>query len=253
MNKILIVDDSLSVRRILIDILSENITIDIEIDEAQNGEVALDMIRKNEYSLIIMDVYMPVKNGLETLKELKSNDSFKDIPVIMCTSAQETDVLEQGLSLGVTDYFYKPLSKKEITISLPLKVKNSIELYQRRRGQVSQMLSKLDKALEIALSGVLITDSEGVIEYANPKLCEIYGYSREELIGKASRIFKSGETSMDIYDNMWSTVKEGREWRGKLLNKKKNGEVFWANVVISPVKSINNEIINYVASNNEIL
>jgi PAS domain S-box-containing protein len=252
MNKILVVDDSHSVRTILIDILNENITIDLEIDEAQNGQIALDMISKNEYSLVIMDVYMPVKNGLETLKELKSNDNFKDLPVIMCTSTEELNVLKEALSLGVTDYFYKPLSKKEITVSLPLKVKNSIELYQRRRGQVNFMLDKLSKALEIALTGSLITDREGVIEYVNPRLCEIYEYSKEELIGKTPGIFKSGQTSIAVYNNMWSTIKEGKEWRGELLNKRKNGEVFWGKLIINSVKGINNDITNFVASMDDI-
>ncbi|MEW6701930.1 MAG: PAS domain S-box protein, partial [Bacteroidota bacterium] len=113
-------------------------------------------------------------------------------------------------------------------------------------------LRKLSRALEQSASVVIITDTNGVIEYVNPKFTEITGYTFEEVKGKNPRILKSGEKSQEEYKELWETITSGKEWRGEFHNRKKNGELFWESASISPIKNLKGEITNYVAVKEDI-
>ena len=117
---------------------------------------------------------------------------------------------------------------------------------------LEEHLSKISAAVEQSKSTVVITDTEGNIEYVNPSFTEVTGYSAEEAIGKNTRILKSNHNDDKIYANLWSTISSGKEWQGELLNKKKNGELFWELVSISPVKNIEGKTTNFVAIKEDI-
>ena len=93
---------------------------------------------------------------------------------------------------------------------------------------------------------------DGNIEYVNPRFSEVTGYTAEEVIGNSTRILKSGKHDDDTYTELWSTISIGKEWQGELLNKKKNGELFWELVSISPVKNSEGKITNYLAVKEDI-
>lgn len=93
--------------------------------------------------------------------------------------------------------------------------------------QAETIIRKLSTAVQQSPSMVVITDTEGIVEYVNPKFTELTGYSLSEAIGEKSNILKSGEQDSTFYKEMWETVDSGKVWRGQFHNKKKNGELFW--------------------------
>jgi len=99
----------------------------------------------------------------------------------------------------------------------------------------AQWPSLLTEVIEHATVGVFITDANGVILYANQHYCRQSGYDLEEIIGQNPRMFQSGKTSRDIYENMWTTIRAGNTWQGELLNRRKNGEIYLEFTCISPV------------------
>lgn len=94
---------------------------------------------------------------------------------------------------------------------------------------------------------ITITDVDGKIIYANPYFLETTGYSYEEIIGNNPRILKSGHQPREFYKNLWNTILSGKVWIGELLNKKKNGELYWVKAVISPILNSKGIITNFVA------
>ncbi|RLJ70141.1 PAS domain S-box-containing protein/diguanylate cyclase (GGDEF)-like protein [Hydrogenivirga caldilitoris] len=94
----------------------------------------------------------------------------------------------------------------------------------------------LKQAVEKAREGVLITDGEGNILYVNDFICELTGYSREELIRKNPRIFKSGYHPKEFYQHLWETILSGKEFNAVFVNRKKNGELFYVEQKIVPVE-----------------
>lgn len=120
------------------------------------------------------------------------------------------------------------------------------------RHQAEAQLRKLFQAVESSPSSVVITALDGTIEYVNPKFCETTGYTREEALGQNPRILKSGNQSEEVYQQLWKTISNGGEWRGELLNRKKNGETYWEMASISAVTDDQGQVTHYVAVKEDI-
>jgi two-component system cell cycle sensor histidine kinase/response regulator CckA len=115
-----------------------------------------------------------------------------------------------------------------------------------------EMLRKLSRAVEQSPVSVIITDTGGSIEYVNPKFTQVTGYSSDEVLGMNPRILKSGELSPEVYREMWETITAGREWRGELHNRKKDGELFWEFASISPIFDDRGQITHFVAVKEDV-
>ncbi len=116
----------------------------------------------------------------------------------------------------------------------------------------AENLNKLSQAIEQSPVSVMITDLDGNIEYVNPQLCKITGYSAEALKGKNPRILKSGLSPETQFKNMWGAITVGQSWTGELYNKKKNGDLFWESVTVSPIKNKDGKSTHYLAIKEDI-
>lgn len=121
---------------------------------------------------------------------------------------------------------------------------------ERRDAEESHR--KLSLAVEQSPASVVITDIDGNIEYVNSTFCDVTGFSAEEVIGQKPSIVKSGYHSLDLYEELWSTITAGGEWRGELHNKKKDGTLFWEDVSISPIKNEENLTSHFLAVKEDI-
>ncbi len=115
-----------------------------------------------------------------------------------------------------------------------------------------QQIRKLSVAVEQSANTVVITNTQGEIEYVNPKFCQVTGYSKDEIMGKNPRLLKSGLQSRGFYQDLWNTISSGAVWKGEFCNKKKNGDVFWESATISPVRDEQGNISHYIAIKEDI-
>jgi PAS domain S-box-containing protein len=120
------------------------------------------------------------------------------------------------------------------------------------RVNSGETIRKLQKAVESSSACILITDSEGHIEYANPYFSVSTGYTFEEYIGKNPRLLKTEIQDESFYKNLWDTIKSGKTWEGEFCNRKKNGETFWERAIISPITDNLNNITHFVAVKTDI-
>lgn len=120
------------------------------------------------------------------------------------------------------------------------------------RKQAEETIRKLSTAIEQCPVSIVITDLQGAIQYVNPKFIEVTGYSLTEAIGQNPRILKSGEKPLEAYKELWDTVLSGKTWRGELHNKRKNGELYWEQSNISPIRNEKGDIISIVAVKEDI-
>lgn len=120
------------------------------------------------------------------------------------------------------------------------------------RHEAMKEANKLLRAVEQSPVSIVITDRNGTIEYVNPRFCQVTGFSREEAVGSNPRILKSGKTPKATYDQMWKTLLAGKEWRGELQNRHRDGEIFWEEVSISPIVLESGEITHYIAVKEDI-
>jgi PAS domain S-box-containing protein len=124
------------------------------------------------------------------------------------------------------------------------------DVTEQRRDQ--EALLQLSLAVEQSPSSIVITDARGNITYVNRKFCQCSGYSAEEAVGSNPRILKSGYVSDDTYRELWQEISCGREWRGDLCNRKKNGDLYWESATIAPVINAKGKISHFLAIKEDI-
>ena len=126
-------------------------------------------------------------------------------------------------------------------------------IYLKNR-QINKINSQMKKYIKIVDENVLTssTDIKGNIVYVSKAFCEISGYTKEELIGKNHRIIRHEDMPKKLFQELWSTIKNGKVWQGEIKNKKKNGDFYWVKATISPVLDDNKNIIGYTAIREDI-
>jgi len=154
---------------------------------------------------------------------------------VASTSSDEFGMLSQSFNTMLRNL-------KEVTAS---RDELNEEIRQRKQAQEENKL--LLRAIEENPSVVIITDKAGVITYVNQKFELETGYNTQEAIGQKPQIIGSGLMSPLFYKEMWSNLLNRKEWKGEIQNKKKNGELFWQAVYISPILNDVGEITHFVS------
>ena len=155
------------------------------------------------------------------------------------------------LGLIVVQNYDDPTAYDEKAAEIMGTIANQLSLYIVEK-RTEEFNLKLSKATEQSPVTIVITNTDGNIEYVNPKFTAITGYTYEEVLGKNPRILKSGEHDAAFYQYLWKTISSGKEWKGELHNKKKNGELFWENALISPIFDDSGEITHFVGVKEDI-
>jgi len=174
-----------------------------------------------------------------------------------------TKVIREGIIVGMANHTVL-LTKDERKVPIedtasPIRDENGeiigiVVIFHdvsERHGKEEQ-IRKLSSAVEQSPAMVVITNFAGDIEYVNPKFTEITGYKFEEVKYKNPRILKSGKMDPVIYKVLWESITTGHEWRGEIQNKKKNGELYWESLSISPLKNSENKITHFIAMKEDI-
>ena len=124
------------------------------------------------------------------------------------------------------------------------------DISERRRSE--EEIRQLSEAIRQTTESIVITDRAARIEYVNDAYLKNTGYSREELLGRNSRLLQSGKTPKATYDALWQALREGRSWSGEFYNQRKDGSEFVELAHISPVRDAAGKIGRYVAAKRDI-
>lgn len=120
------------------------------------------------------------------------------------------------------------------------------------RKKTEEKIRQLSQAVEQSPVTIVITNTKGEIEYANPKFFETTGYSIDDILGENPRFLKSGYTSLGQYKDLWQTIESGQEWHGEFHNKKKDGTLFWESATISPILNTDGKTTHFIALKEDI-
>jgi len=125
------------------------------------------------------------------------------------------------------------------------------DITDRKRSEAETSLKSA--ALEAAGNAIVITDRDGTIEWVNIAFTTLSGYAKEEAIGKNPRdLLKSGEQDPEMYRQLWDTIASGKSWQSELVNKKKSGELYDEEMLITPVMGESGRIAHFVAVKSDI-
>ncbi len=223
------------------------------VDTAKNGLEGLAQYnayfeKNNEhYDIVISDINMPKMNGIELSQEIRKISPMQEIFII--SAHNESNVLQELINIGVSTFIHKPIKFDELLKSI-LKVHISLQANKQKDEKTDEMM-KLNHEFEGVLNGydsLIIasrTDTNGNITYVSQAFEKIFGYTKEELLGKNHSVIRHEDTKDEFYEFMWQTIKSGKIWKGKIRNKAKNGNTHWTKMSIAAYYDKEGNILGY--------
>jgi len=120
------------------------------------------------------------------------------------------------------------------------------------RKRLEEDLLKFKLGIERSGEAIFLTDREGTLIYVNPAFEKIYGFSREDVLGKTARILKSGTLPPEVYQQFWDTILAKKVMSGEIINKTKDGRLLHAYSSANPILNEEGEIIGFLAIQRDI-
>ena len=121
-----------------------------------------------------------------------------------------------------------------------------------QRMAAEENLQQLYSAIEQTADSILITNEKGIIQYINPAFEKSTGYAAKEVIGKTPAILNSGKQDQIFYKNLWTTIERGNVFRGVFINRKKDGELFYEEKTITPIRDVSGQITHFISTAKDI-
>jgi PAS domain S-box-containing protein len=121
-----------------------------------------------------------------------------------------------------------------------------------RTAELEQERQRTQAILDAAGEGILFTDTYGVIEYMNPQMEQLTGYSAVDTVGKTPSLWGSGLTPQAIYDDLWNTIQHGEVWQGEMINRHRLGRLYDTALTVTPLRNANHAIIGYVGIQRDV-
>ncbi|WP_292004419.1 PAS domain S-box protein [Chlorobium sp.] len=235
---VLVVDDSTISRVVAVQIIKK---LGYHTLQADNGDSCIELLNNSNIDLLLLDIHMPGKNGLEVLDYIREHNIM--IPVIMISGSSDIEQAVQSLTLGAYEYLLKPVNADRLEVTL----KNALNEFELRRK-----VRLFSAAITESPFGVVITDKKGIIEYSNPGFTAITGYTENEAKGRNICMLKSGRQSKLFYRKFWQTITSGNIWQGEIINRRKNGELYTEYSIVSPIPGTNGAITHFISIKQDI-
>ena len=199
------------------------------------------------WDLIICDYRLPRFSAEDALITLKQSD--QDIPFIIMSGAVQAEDTVALLKQGAHDFIDKHAPAR----LLPAVERELREQEIRgKRRQAEDRVRILSRAVEQSPVSVVITDPEGRIEYVNPRFEQLSGYSAQEAVGRNLDFTLPDEDSAKTLSELWSTVRHGREWSGEFCSARRDGQLLWEQVSVSPLTDTDGHITHQIVIKEDI-
>lgn len=201
----------------------------------------------NSFDAILSDYTLPQFSAPDALAMVK--ERHIDVPFIVISGTIGEELAVAMMRNGADDYLLKDrLSRIGPSLEIAMK---SREL-RRRAAVTEEELKKMMRAVEQSADSIIVTNKDGIIEYANPAFLHISGFSRGEVIGSTPAILKSGRHDSAFYERLWNTITSGKIFRAEFINKNKNGEEYYEVQGISPVYDDQGHLTNFVSTGKDM-
>src|ERR1035437_1132928 len=238
--QILVVEDSPVYRQLLTSYLQE---WGFPFKITKDGSEAWTLLQRPDCpKLVLLDWVLPDIDGVELCRRIRlagSGNSYSYI-ILLTGKDGKKDMLE-AMQAGADDYLAKPFDQLELKARLLVGMRifglkeEIVSAREAMRYATEKQLHLRSAALEAAANGIMITDRHGTIVWVNHAFTRITGYSKEEALGKNSRVLKSGEQPESYYAELWSTISSGKVWQGEIVNRRKDGTTYTEEMTITPV------------------
>ncbi|MBI5816011.1 MAG: response regulator [Nitrospinae bacterium] len=237
--RVLLVDDD-KIDRMAIERLVREKGLPYDLVMAGSLAEAMERISERVFDVVMLDYMLGDGTGLDILRKVK------DTPVLFVTGSGDEGVAVTAMKMGAYDYLIKDPERRYLAV-LPETISKVVE-----RRKAEDAVRKLSRVVEQAADSVMITDVNGAIEYVNPSFELLTGYSLGEVAGQNPRMLKSGVHDNLFYAGLWGSIMSGSAFRGEVYNKKKSGDIYCCESMITPIKDASGRITHFVATSRDI-
>jgi len=220
-----------------------------ELDHASTLEEAKAMLLQEQYGLVLFAHETGDAAATGLLSEFLH--SGRTIPFIVLMEHADEKSVAEIIAAGAWDC----LDKSHLTganLVRTIRCSLNLQAMQQRGNLAEESLRKLSCAVEQSADTIFITNREGIIEYVNPAFEALSGYSKSEVIGQTPAILKSGQQAPALYRELWETIRSGDVYRGILVNRKKNGDLYYVDESIGPIKDAAGNITHFVSNGRDL-
>jgi two-component system cell cycle sensor histidine kinase/response regulator CckA len=224
-------------------------TLATDLDHAHSLEEAKRMLQQGGYGLVLFEHETGHTEAIKLVAEFLH--AGVTVPFILLTEGADENTVIEILEGGT----WNCVAKSQLDgATLIRTMRSTLALHSLQQDQhtAEESLRKLSRAVEQSADMVMVTDRNGILEYVNPAFEALTGYQREEVCGKTPRILKSGEQAPELYQQMWKTIVAGNVYRGILVNRKKNGDLYSVEVSISPVRDAAGQITHFISNGRDL-
>ena len=243
---ILVIDDSMFMCKQIqktLNVRNHNSSI------ALTAKDGFEKLCSQKFNLIILDMELPDKHGLELLDEIRERNEFCYIPIIILSGNNDPELIRDCLKSGASDFITKPFNIEEFTLKVDLSIENN-----RKHIEVLCKQKNLDEYKQAIDDSTIVskTNSKGIITFVNDKFCEISGYSKEELLGKPHNVVRHPDMPSKVFKEMWDTIQSKKPWTGIVKNLKKDGTTYYVKSTINPIVDYDGTIVEYIGIRTDI-
>jgi len=216
-------------------------------ERVETPEAMSSALENQQWDIVISDYVLPKFSGLAALEVLRK--SGQDLPFIILSGHIGEDIAVGAMKAGAHDYIIKGNLKRLIP-AIERELREAEVRRDHKRSEEERI--RLVAAVECAPDAVAITDTDWLVRYVNPAFKHVTGYSKEEIIGHRLRILRRDKQDEKSYNEIQNILTQGKNWSGRLTNRKKDGTSYQEEVTFSSVKDSSGTIRNYVAIKRDI-
>ena len=220
-----------------------------DLDHARSLDEAKEMLQQRPYGLVLFENNTGDADAVRLVAEF--HHAGVSVPFILLTEDADEQTVADIIGSGT----WNCVARSQLDgATLVRTMRNTVALHslQQEQQTAEESLRKLSRAVEQSADTVVITDRYGIIEYVNPAFERLTGYSREEVRTCTPRVLKSGEQGPEFYQEMWRTLLAGDVFRGILVNRKKNGDLYYVEESICPVRDPDGQITHFIANGRDL-
>jgi PAS domain S-box-containing protein len=224
-------------------------TLPAELDHASSLEESRVMLQRGQYGLVLFEHSILDLRATRMLAELR--DSENTPPFIVLTEHADEKAIAGIIQAGASDC----VDKSQLNgANLLRTIRFAVNLHtsQLQRQNAEDSLRKLSCAVEQSADAIMITNNAGTIEYVNPAFESLTGYSHQDAVGQSPSILTSGQQAPALYRELWENISVGSVYNNITVNRKKNGELYYVDESISPIRDAAGNITHFVSNGRDL-
>jgi len=226
------------------------------LDSAGTLADAISKLGSNEYDVVLLDLGLPDSTGMSTLASIRHESPDTPLVVLSAHSFREMGVA--AVYNGADEFLEKEHFDGKLLTRLIMfaierrRLLKEVSLNRRHVETAEVERNRLFEAVRQVDDLVMITDGHGAIQYTNPAFERITGYSAEEAVGQTPKLLQSGVTPAATYEGMWKALKSGKTWRGRFVNRRKDGNLYSQESVLSPIRGPQGKLVGFVGLGRDV-